>query len=68
MKIRKTMRSRGFYVLCYSREDYEGKKGETKKIGPFGSIESALDVRQMEIIENNWYHVEVGEKVIDTDY
>lgn len=61
-----TMRSRGYYVLCYSKEDYEQKKGETKKIGPFKSVGNAFARKQAE--EKKWHFVEVVEGVIMTDY
>jgi hypothetical protein len=64
----KTMKSEGFYVLCYSQKDYEEKNGETEKIGPFKKVENAFDRRQTELITKHWYYVEVVEKVTVTDF
>jgi hypothetical protein len=60
----KTMTSRGFYVLCYNEQDYQQKKGETKKIGPFKEVTDAWYRRRRERITGHWYYVEVVEKVI----
>lgn len=62
------MRSRGFYVLCYSEKDYKEKNGETKKIGPFKYVRKAWYRKQMELLKNHWYYAEVAEKVTVTDY
>jgi hypothetical protein len=58
------MRSLGYYVLCYSQKDYDEKKGETKKIGPFKSIENAW-ARKIAVEETGkWRHVEIVEKCV----
>jgi hypothetical protein len=62
------MRSRSFYVLCYSEKDYKEKNGETKKIGPFKDVQNAWDRRQQELLVNHWYFSEVVEKVTVTVY
>ena len=58
----KTMKSRGFYVLCYSKRDYEEKKGETKKIGPYKSVENAFDRKQHEEKVRRWHFVESSKR------
>lgn len=67
-KNKNTMRSRGFYVLCYSEKDYKEKNGETKKIGPFKHLINAWKRRKMELLKNHWYFAEVVERVTVTDY
>ena len=61
------MRSRGFYVLCYNEKDYMEKQGETKKYGPYRSVENAFNKKEDEEKSGTWYFVEVREKVIITE-
>lgn len=63
----KTMRFCGFYVLCYNEKDYMEKQGETKKYGPYRSVENAFDKKEDEEKKRTWYFVEVVEKVIITE-
>ena len=65
----KIMRSRGFYVLCYSEKDYKEKKRRNKKkIGPFKDVQNAWDRRRQELLVNHWYFAEVVERVTVTEY